>query len=415
MKKTGKIFVSMMSLGMLFSNVAMAATEVVEESKDGMSMKYIFIGAAVIVIGLLLFLGYKMDTKDSGGTKVSHKAEKAKKKLSEKAQEMQQNAGTYEESEEEAYEEDGEIFDNEDLNDSTEYNNEEEESSLFAASNEEEDDGDITNEIEGLDDEDEEPEDDNSKFDTSSFTTNVSISPDSEDEKEEEPEATGEEFDTSIIDGLDDEDEPKNSFDETMLFNNNSAFSATGSSLEDEIDNLDNIKGSESLDTDGIDTGDDSFINELKSFEEPESSFGGFTVSSDNDDKFKEFKDVEEPKKTVKPEEPKVELNEENDFDISNDGEMGFDTGAASGFEGFSVSEPTTASLEEDRKDEDEADLEENKSADMSMDNDFLSQMEANLQKSQEARKNKKTTTSSKDEDSKNSTSSTKKTTTKKK
>ncbi|MBR2289810.1 MAG: hypothetical protein IJ867_04245 [Clostridia bacterium] len=337
MKKTGKIFVSMTSLGVLLNNVAYATTEVVEESDGGLSTKYIFIGAAVVVIALLLFLGYKMDTKgNETATKVSHKAEKTKKKLSAKAEEMQQNAGKYE-ADEESYEEDGEVFDNEDLNDTTEYSGDDEDS-LFSAV---EDDDD---EIEEVEDDDDEEEDYSNGFDTGAIKTVGKSEPEPEEEPEEE---VGEEFDTSIIDKLDDEDEPKNSFDETMLFNN-SDFSATGSSLSDEIDNLENISGTEEEEEpDSIDLGgdDDSFINELKSFEEPESSFAGFSVSSNDEaekeDKFKEFKEEEKPKKVVEP-------------------------------EGEDITET------------------------VAMDDDFLSQMEANLQKNQADRKSKKSTTSTK-------------------
>jgi len=406
MKKTGKIFVSMMSLGILLNNVAYAAAETAEKSKDGSSTKYIFIGAAIIVIGLLLFLGYKMDTKDSGATKVSHKAQKTKKKLSAKAEELKQNEGTYEADESE-YEADKESFNNEELNDSTEYNGEDEDS-LFSASSEDDED-----EIEDLGDDDEFNDD---EANTTAEEPELRTEPEPELEPEpEDEEATGEEFDTSIIDGLDDEEEePKNSFDETMLFNN-SDFSATGNSLSDEIDNLDNINGGKEAmpkddelvddkkveeeipetieddfkDAETIDfssSDDDSFIDELKNFEEPESSFEGFSVSSKDDDKFEEIGDVEEPSESVK----------------DKDADLGFTTSK------------TTKSVESKNNVEND---EVEEAEDIPMDNDFLSQMEANLQKNQEERKSRTSKSAEKSEKSEKTSKSAKssKSTTKKK
>lgn len=350
MKRTGKIFVSMTSLGVLLNNAAYAATEVVEESKEGLPTKYIFMGIAFLVIVLLLFLGYKMDTKGSETTtKVSHKSEKTRQKLSAKAEEIQQNSGSYE-ADNEVYEDDGEIFDNDDLNDSIEYADDEEEDSLYSAATEEEPfGGPVEEPVE------EEP--------VSGFSTSVpeeepvvvdSEEPELETEIEpelEEEEATGEEFDTSIIDGLDDEEEivePKKSFDETMLFNN-SDFSASGSSLEDEIDNLDNIDDSEIKLIGDEEDDDSSFVEDLKSFEKPESSFAGFSVAP-AEDKMEEFNDNEE------------EIVEED----------------------LGVDEETTTSDPVDK--EFVSQVESN----LGMNSDFLSQMEANLQKNKEDRKSAK-------------------------
>lgn len=338
MKRTGKIFVSAASLGVLLNNVAFAATEVTEESEGGLPTKYIFMGVAALVIALLLFLGYKMDTKDSSSsTKVSHKAEKTMKKLSAKAEAIKQNSGEYE-ADEDGYESDGEEFNNEDLNDSIEYK-EDEEDSLYSTALEDDEEDEV--EFEG-----EYEEEDEGGFDVGNNMVNPVVvdseEPETETELEpelevEETEDEGEEFDTSIIDGLDDEEiDPKRSFDETMLFNN-SDFSATGSSLEDEIDNLDNID-----DTNLEETEEDAeaFIDELKSFEQPESSFEGFSTATKNENKMEEFKDVEEPKANLVGE----------------------------------YEEVTSAP----------------------MDSDFLSQMEANLQKSKETRTTKKETKTTK-------------------
>lgn len=322
MKRTGKLFVSMTSLGILLNNVAYAATEVVEESKDGASTKYLFMGVAALVIILLLFLGYKMDTKGNSDkpTKVSHKAEKVKKKLSEKTKDIKANSGTYE-ADEEAYEEDGEIFDNDDLNDSVEYNDEED--SLFAATSEEIEDGEET----GFSSDDLVQE--NVGFTTKSVKEDVIEEPEEED--------LGEEFDTSIIDGLDDEEDSKNSFDETMLFNS-SDFSATGSSLEDEINSLDNDFAEENIEL-IKDEEDDNFIEELKSFEEPANDFEGFSV-------------VPKKEKVMEEKTPKK----------------------------------YTKKIEGDKSEEIEKPIQTSSS----IDDDFLSQMEANLQKKHDERVAKK-------------------------
>ena len=78
MKKTKKIFVSITSLGVLLNNVAYATTEVIRGDEESFPTKYIFIGIAVVVIGLLLFLGYKMDTNEKSITRTSPKAKKEK-------------------------------------------------------------------------------------------------------------------------------------------------------------------------------------------------------------------------------------------------------------------------------------------------------------------------------------------------
>ena len=222
MKKTEKIFVSIASLGILLNNVAYASTEVVEE-KSGLPMKYVFIGVAVLIIVLLLYLGYKMDTKGSEKpSKVSIKKEKVRKKLTEKAEEIQQNSGTYEADDNIAYEADKDMFENEDLNEKIEYD--EDEDSLFGTTYE---------------DEDSIYEDDPTQVDNFQDETEI----DSEEDM-------GEEFDTSVIDGLEDEEEfeDKKSFDETMIFNNEDfAKDSSGNDLEEEIDSLDNFDEMEAL------------------------------------------------------------------------------------------------------------------------------------------------------------------------
>ena len=275
MKKTGKIFVSIASLGMLLNNVAYASTEVVEE-KSGLPMKYVFIGVAVLIIALLLYLGYKMDTKGSEKpSKVSIKKEKVRKKLTEKAEEIQQNSGTYEADDNITYEADKDMFENEDLNEKMEYD--EDEDSLFDATYE---------------DEDSIYEDDPTQVDNIQDETEI----DSEEDM-------GEEFDTSVIDGLDDEEdeeetEPKKSFDETMIFTNEDfAKDSSGNDLEEEIDSLDNLDEMEALKEE---ENKDSFIDALKNFQEPESDFEGFSSavnSSKKEDEVKEHKKYTKVKK----------------------------------------------------------------------------------------------------------------------
>lgn len=321
MKKTEKIFVSITSLEILLNNVAYASTEVAEK-QDGLSMKYIFIGVAVLIIILLLYLGYKMDTKgNERSTKVSHKSEKVKKKLTEKAEEIQQNSGAYEADDNITYEADKDMFENEDLNEKIEYD--EDEDSLFATTFENNDSifEDDPIEINDIPEEKTEVEE---EF----------INEEPEEEVEEEPEEElGEEFDTSVIDGLDDEEdeeetEPKKSFDETMIFTNEDfAKDSSGNDLEEEIDNLDNLEEMEALKEE---ENRDSFIEELKNFKEPESDFEGFSSASN-------IKSTEEEPE-VKPHRKYTKVKKEN----------------------------------------------------TSVDNDFLSQMEENLQKSKAERNAKK-------------------------
>lgn len=262
MKRTGKVFVSMASLGILLNNVAYATTEI-KIKQNGVSTKFVFIGVAAFVIILLLYLGYKMDTKGNDRSpKVSHKSEKIKKKLAQKAEEIKQNDGSYEEDKEVIYEEDKNEFKNEDLNDNIEYD--ENEDSLF------------------------------------STTFN------GEDKLDESDNSYGEVFDTSIIDGLDEEFESNTKkFEDTMLFNNeNITKSSFGNDLEDEIDELENIDELEALKEE---ENKDTFIDELKNFKEPESDFKGFSSSSNEEISKKDFQ-VKDSSKS------KNNLEENNDI-----------------------------------------------------------------------------------------------------
>lgn len=317
MKKINKISVSMLMFRLCLNNYVFAATNEVQKNSNDSYAKFVFIGVAALVIILLLFLGYKMDTNDNGNEKrETKKINKEKEKIFNKVNSIKQNEGSYE-ADTEAYEADGLDFKNEDFNSSIEYKEDDDEDSLYSTSsekkeNEEDDDytdSDYTNYAGG--------------FGTDS-TVNIPIPTNIEStETKEEPEIEKEEFDTSIIDNLD-IDDSKKSFDETMLFNN-SDFSATGNSLEEEIDNLDTIKEENKVDD------SQDFLEELKKFEQPESTFEGFSVAS-NEDSIEEFNDKEENM---------FSLNEESNLD-----------------------------------------------------DDFISQMEATLKKNKESRKTKKVTKS---------------------
>lgn len=372
MKKTGKIFVTMSYLSILLNNVAYAS-EATGEKTISFSGKPFLIGVAVLVIVLLLYLGYKMDSNDAGTPKISSKKEKQREKLIKKAEDLEQNSGTYEADDNIPYEADISNFTTSDFNEKVEYD--EDEDSLFDISTKEEDvpildenigkvvdDEPITNnELEEVNDA-EEP--------TESVETEPEDVGDVDEEPEPEPEETGEEFDVSVIDDLDDEetevkeDDSKTS-ESTMLFDSSElAKASSGKDLEEEIDNLDDDL--ENIDEEVANALEeeskrDTFIDEIKNFKEPEETdFVGFSVA-------KPIK-----KEEVIKEEEKKEKEEAESAPISN----------------------------------------------VSTDNEFLSQMEANLEKSKEERNAKKAKTTS-TSSAKNSTSKsktyTKKSTTKKK
>ena len=358
MKKTGKFFVSMASLGLLFNNVAYAATETQEKS-GGFSPKTIFIGVAGLIIVLLLYLGYKMDTKGrEKPSRVSQKSEKARQKLAEKVEEIKQNSGNYEDDEGVTYEEDKGALNNDDFNETVEYN--EDEDSLYEVSNEKEP---------SIYDQ---PEDNSYEEEPIN-----SVEP--------EPEEEGEEFDVSVIDNLDDEEpaepvETKKVSDETILFdskdledngfesgieigsndnlednlNDNLEDNSLENNLENEIDSLDNID--EDLEANlKAESEKDSFIDELKNFEEPESDFAGFSSAATSPKK----EDEKEPEPRKYTRVKKTEEPSELDNDLISG-------------ETVDIEEPTFSETE-----------------DIAPDNEFLSQLEANLQKNKADREAK--------------------------
>lgn len=328
MKKTGKILSSLIALTLVFNNTVYATNEVASKS-EGIQSKYIFMGVALLVIVLLLFLGYRMDTKenDVSTSRVPKKSKKKepKKKVREEV--------VYNDDVNVTYESDN-VSAN-DLNEDVEYM--EDDDRLFTS------DGSFDSDV------------NNNPYD---FSLN--------NYEEDENEATGEVFDTSIIDEIDNEDNistdsninslnmdsvnpnlnginlmdtnidslnpidtnlnnvnsinsdfidenNSKSFDETMIFNTeNNNFSIN--KLEKEIDDLDNLDSD--IKETNINEETDSFIEELKKFKEPESTFEGFSVATNENGegnsktKYTKKEDLEEqPIIEEMPEELPVDYN----------------------------------------------------------------------------------------------------------
>ena len=285
MKKTKKFLGSIATAAILLNKTVYAASEVAEES-EGFPSKYVFMGVALLVIVLLLFLGYRMDSKDEGMP--SYKApKKDKKNKSSKKQPKEDIA--YTEDKNVTYETD-KYIDTNDLNDEIEYDEEE---SLF-----------------DIDSNDSEPKLYDDSFTDTTYTDTSYEEDNLYNNTEDETEEYGEIFDTSIIDGIDDEDEisntedkepetsmeTSNTFDETMIFNN--LDNTTSTNLEDEINNLEEEK--------------DPFIEELKNFKEPETTFAGFSVGDDSN-KVEHSKE-KSSKKYTKNKKEDSDTNVEEDF-----------------------------------------------------------------------------------------------------
>lgn len=236
---------------LFFSNNCLAATTNATSSTAGTTSvtKYIAIGVAAVIIILLLFLGYKMDSKGSD-TSITSKKGKSKKKVKQNKKEdakYEPDSVTYK----------ADDVNNSDLSEPVEYEedteeNNEEESSLFSAMNDETD-----------------------NYDDNTFLDENSESTDSAEEY-------GEDFDTSILDNIDDEEEleaPKNNMDETMVFNNPPALEteepADTEEPEEKVEDVDPI------------------MEELSHIDKTESNFGGFSVG----EKKAEEKKEEKPRK----------------------------------------------------------------------------------------------------------------------
>ena len=300
--KNFKRIVTVSSFLLIVANTVYATSEEAATA-DTNYTKYILMGVAALVIVLLLFLGYKMDSKGS---------ELDIPKPPKKVDKSEMKDVKYEQDEA-SYEDDPSIT-VDDLDEITEYEDDEEES-LFSNSNGD----DIELSHSGM-----------------STNNNVSNAVKPEPPKPvappvEEPEATGEEFDTSIIDSIEDDDslssmgsndvveddfempldsEPMEvpgvsdiseltgasdaiDIDGTMVFDNSKIL---GSALDDEMDNLDN-----EIDI-GSDTSD-PLIDSLKNFKEPESTFGGFSVSDPNEEIDISEEPAVKPKKYTKTKE----------------------------------------------------------------------------------------------------------------
>lgn len=253
MKNIKKVLLLLLMMTITINNNVYAAGD--STDSEGFSAKYIFIGFAFLVIILLLFLGYRIDTKGEDIVRSPKPNKKQAKK------EAINTDVAYEEDKNTTYQAD-ESVSNDDLNDSIEYV----------------DDDEYDNSIDNIEDESSNYFDNNVEEIDNNHTNDSEESLLSVNENEENNEDLGEEFDTSILDNLDDEEtdeeeipttnNTKKSFDETIVFDNK---------LEDEIDSLDDENNDIVSRTD-----DDSFINELKNFKEPESNFSGFSVKKDN-------------------------------------------------------------------------------------------------------------------------------------
>lgn len=369
MKKTKKILGSLVTTSLLLNKTVYAAEEVAKEG-EGFPTKYIFMGVALLVIVLLLFLGYRMDSR--GGEFSSPRAPKKQKKQKSKIKEVEHDDIEYTADNNVNYTNDN--INTNDLYEDTEYEEDSDDTNTGFSLEEPFNEEDLLNDVNS----NSMPEVDN--FDDTTY---------------------GEEFDTSIIDGLDDEEDftptepikpetPKapeinktpSSFDETMIFNDFNNPIASSNNLENEIDELDNINDDKEIsnfdnlnsnmeinnfdnlsaneevnnfenlnnpndglnnindfnefnnfnnineinnnevnDLDNLNNLEESdpFIEELKNFKEPESDFEGFSVASSKVDdklekKIKEKMEKLEEKPVKKYTKVKKEDNPEQDF-----------------------------------------------------------------------------------------------------
>ncbi len=227
---------------LLFSGNCFAATA--DTSVVTNITKYIAIGIAVIVVILLLFLGYKMDSKENEPD--NYMANRNKKKNIEK--------------EDPKYEADKVVYEPDNINttdisEPVEYDENEE--SLFSTMNDE-------NSIENMSD------DSDINLDELESMLN---------DTEDKPEEYGEDFDTSIIDSIDEEEPllPKKDIEETMIFDS----ASVDNSLEDEVAD----KPEESIEEKNEEI--DSIIEELNSLDDENSpiSLDNSMVKEESDKK----------------------------------------------------------------------------------------------------------------------------------
>ena len=245
---------SVASLLFLGNNCFAATAETSSEATN--ITKYIAIGVAVLIVILLLFLGYKMDSKDS------EQIDYSPKKSNKKEKNMKKEDPKYE-FDNIAYEEDN--INTSDLSEPVEYeDNTENEKSLFSTINDDNNEDVLdmdTSIIDNLDDEE----------------NDVELSQPEKSEETEKSEEYGEVFDTSIIDSIDDEEDgtPKNNLEETMVFNNPPVEKNEENTLEEKIEDVDPI------------------MDELNSLDTTETDFEGFSVSSKDNQK----EEIKEEKK----------------------------------------------------------------------------------------------------------------------
>lgn len=237
---------------LFWSNNCFAATAGTS-SETASITKYIAIGVAVLIVILLLFLGYKMDSKDSEQINYSTKKSKKKEKNVKKEDPKYEFDNI-------AYEEDS--VNTNDLSETMEYEDDSDnEESLFSTMNNDEMDTSI---IDSLDDEE----------------NNIELPQPEETKEPKDSEEYGEVFDTSIIDSIDDEkvETPKNNIEETMVFNNPPIEKNEENTLEEKVEDVDPI------------------MDELNNLDTTETDFEGFSISSKDNSK-EEVKEEKKPHK----------------------------------------------------------------------------------------------------------------------
>ena len=279
-------------------------------SFSDMTVKNAFLVISIVVILLLLYLGYRMDSNE--GTPREKKSKK-KEFVDSKANYVKKQTEEVYTSNDTEYEEDSREYevDNvnpEDISESVEY---EEDNSVYQPDEEEEEDFEDIDEITSkVEPEKSLFESSNNDFgETISFDSsalNKEINNDIEDiAKVEEEEELGEEFDTSIIDKIDDDIEDE-------VFSTSVPKSTTVVEEYEEIVEEEEDFGEE-FDTSIIDEIDDDFedISTNETFsnkietpvvEEEEEEFQGFSVSTskaktpvvEDDDEIEKIEEIEE-------------------------------------------------------------------------------------------------------------------------
>ena len=238
---------------LLFSGNCFAATSDTSSVVTNIT-KYIAIGIAVVVVILLLFLGYKMDSKENEPDNYMANRNKKKEKNNIEKEDPKYEADKV------VYEPDN--INTTDISEPLEYDENEE--SLFSTMNDEDS-------IENVSDDSD---------------VNLDELEDMLNDTEDKPEEYGEDFDTSIIDSIDEEEPPtpKKDIEETMIFDS----ASVDNSSEDEVAD----KPEESIEEKNVEI--DSIIEELNSLDDEDSP-----ISLDNS-KVKEEKEADKKENTDK-------------------------------------------------------------------------------------------------------------------